>query len=34
MFKFGDEKGQLKCSFCGKIREQVQLIAGQGLYLR
>ncbi len=36
MFKFGDEKGQLKCSFCGKMQEQVKkLIAGPGgLHLR
>ena len=34
MFKFGDEKGQLKCSFCGKIQEQVKkLIAGPGVYI-
>jgi ATP-dependent Clp protease ATP-binding subunit ClpX len=34
MFKFGDEKGQLKCSFCGKIQEQVRkLIAGPGVYI-
>ena len=24
MLKFGDEKGQLKCSFCGKTQEQVR----------
>ena len=30
MFKFNDEKGQLKCSFCGKPQEQVRkLVAGQ-----
>ena len=23
MLKFGDDKGQLKCSFCGKTQEQV-----------
>ena len=23
MLKFGDEKGQLKCSFCGKTQDQV-----------
>jgi len=35
MFKFGDEKGQLKCSFCGKAQEQVKkLIATRGLHLR
>lgn len=34
MFKFGDEKGQLKCSFCGKMQEQVRkLIAGPGVYI-
>ena len=34
MFKFGDEKGQLKCSFCGKVQEQVKkLIAGPGVYI-
>lgn len=34
MFKFGDEKGQLKCSFCGKMQEQVKkLIAGPGVYI-
>ncbi|MFO7265233.1 MAG: ATP-dependent Clp protease ATP-binding subunit ClpX [Limnochordales bacterium] len=34
MFKFGDEKGQLKCSFCGKGQEQVKkLIAGPGVYI-
>ncbi len=32
--KFGDEKGQLKCSFCGKMQEQVKkLIAGPGVYI-
>ncbi len=34
MFRFGDEKGQLKCSFCGKSQEQVRkLIAGSGVYI-
>ncbi|MCL6613640.1 MAG: ATP-dependent Clp protease ATP-binding subunit ClpX [Firmicutes bacterium] len=34
MFKFGDEKAQLKCSFCGKAQEQVKkLIAGPGVYI-
>lgn len=34
MLKFGDEKGQLKCSFCGKQQEQVKkLIAGPGVYI-
>lgn len=34
MFKFGDEKGQVKCSFCGKVQDQVKkLIAGPGVYI-
>ena len=34
MFKFGDEQGQLKCSFCGKVQDQVQkLVAGPGVYI-
>ncbi|MDP5272674.1 ATP-dependent protease ATP-binding subunit ClpX [Chengkuizengella axinellae] len=34
MFKFNDEKGQLKCSFCGKSQEQVRkLVAGPGVYI-
>jgi ATP-dependent Clp protease ATP-binding subunit ClpX len=34
MFKFTDEKGQLKCSFCGKVQEQVKrLVAGPGVYI-
>ncbi len=34
MFKFTDEKGQLKCSFCGKSQEQVRkLVAGPGVYI-
>ena len=34
MLKFGDEKGQLKCSFCGKSQEQVRkLVAGPGVYI-
>jgi len=34
VFKFGEEKGQLKCSFCGKVQEQVKrLIAGPGVYI-
>lgn len=34
MLKFDDEKGQLKCSFCGKVQEQVKkLIAGPGVYI-
>ncbi|MGI6307108.1 MAG: ATP-dependent Clp protease ATP-binding subunit ClpX [Dethiobacteria bacterium] len=34
MFKFSDEKGQLKCSFCSKNQEQVRkLVAGPGVYI-
>jgi ATP-dependent Clp protease ATP-binding subunit ClpX len=34
MLKFGDEKGQLKCSFCGKSQDQVRkLVAGPGVYI-
>ncbi|MGD9677433.1 MAG: ATP-dependent protease ATP-binding subunit ClpX [Vulcanibacillus sp.] len=34
MFKFSDEKGSLKCSFCGKTQEQVRkLVAGPGVYI-
>lgn len=34
MFKFNDEKGHLKCSFCGKTQEQVRkLVAGPGVYI-
>ena len=34
MLKFGEEKGQLKCSFCGKSQEQVRkLVAGPGVYI-
>lgn len=34
MFKFNEEKGQLKCSFCGKSQEQVKkLVAGPGVYI-
>ncbi len=34
MFKFTDEKGQLKCSFCGKYQDQVRrLVAGPGVYI-
>lgn len=34
MFKFNDEKGNLKCSFCGKTQEQVRkLVAGPGVYI-
>jgi ATP-dependent Clp protease ATP-binding subunit ClpX len=34
LFKFNDEKGQLKCSFCGKTQDQVRkLVAGPGVYI-
>ncbi len=34
MFKFGEEEGQLKCSFCGKVQDQVRkLVAGPGVYI-
>lgn len=34
MQKYGDEKGQLKCSFCGKNQDQVRkLVAGPGVYI-
>ena len=34
MYNFGDEKGQIKCSFCGKIQDQVRkLVAGPGVYI-
>lgn len=34
MFKFTDERGQIKCSFCGKVQDQVRkLIAGPGVYI-
>lgn len=34
MFKFNDEKGKLKCSFCGKDQESVRkLVAGPGVYI-
>jgi ATP-dependent Clp protease ATP-binding subunit ClpX len=34
LYKFGDEKGQLKCSFCGKLQDQVKkLVAGPGVYI-
>ncbi|BDG61524.1 ATP-dependent Clp protease ATP-binding subunit ClpX [Caldinitratiruptor microaerophilus] len=34
-FKFtGEDKGQLKCSFCGKFQDQVKrLVAGPGVYI-
>ena len=32
--KFGDDRGQMKCSFCGKAQEQVRkLVAGPGVYM-
>ena len=32
--KFGDDKRQMKCSFCGKAQEQVRkLVAGPGVYI-
>ena len=32
--KFGDDRGQMKCSFCGKAQEQVgKLVAGPGVYI-
>jgi ATP-dependent Clp protease ATP-binding subunit ClpX len=34
MQKYVDEKGQLKCSFCGKTQDQVKkLVAGPGVYI-
>jgi ATP-dependent Clp protease ATP-binding subunit ClpX len=34
MFKFNEEKGHLKCSFCGKTQDQVRkLVAGPGVYI-
>jgi ATP-dependent Clp protease ATP-binding subunit ClpX len=34
MYKFGDDKGQLKCSFCGKLQDHVKkLVAGPGVYI-
>src|SRR5699024_6716244 len=34
MFKFNEEKGQLKCSFCGKSQDQARkLVAGPGVYI-
>ena len=34
MFKFNEDKGQLKCSFCGKDQESVRkLVAGPGVYI-
>ena len=34
MYRYTDDKGQLKCSFCGKLQSQVEkLIAGPGVYI-
>lgn len=34
MLNFGESKGQMRCSFCGKTQEQVQrLVAGPGVYI-
>jgi ATP-dependent Clp protease ATP-binding subunit ClpX len=34
LIKFNEEKGQLKCSFCGKTQDQVRkLVAGPGVYI-
>jgi ATP-dependent Clp protease ATP-binding subunit ClpX len=34
MFKSGDDRDRLKCSFCGKTQEQVRkLVAGPGVYI-
>lgn len=34
MFRFGDDRGMYKCSFCGKNQDQVRkLIAGPGVYI-
>jgi ATP-dependent Clp protease ATP-binding subunit ClpX len=34
LFKFSDDKGQLKCSFCSKPQDQVKrLVAGPGVYI-
>src|SRR5690606_35082198 len=34
MYKFNEEKGQLKCSLCGKNQDQVRkLVAGPGVYI-
>ncbi|WP_062284514.1 ATP-dependent Clp protease ATP-binding subunit ClpX [Neomoorella mulderi] len=33
-YKYTDDKGQLKCSFCGKLQDQVKkLVAGPGVYI-
>lgn len=34
MYKYTDDRGQLKCSFCGKLQDQVKkLVAGPGVYI-
>ncbi|MDR5697267.1 MAG: ATP-dependent Clp protease ATP-binding subunit ClpX, partial [Armatimonadota bacterium] len=34
MFRFGEERERLKCSFCGKTQDQVRkLVAGPGVYI-
>lgn len=34
MFRFGDDRGSVKCSFCGKGQDQVtRIIAGPGVYI-
>ncbi|MGI9861564.1 ATP-dependent Clp protease ATP-binding subunit ClpX [Moorella naiadis] len=34
VYKYTDDKGQLKCSFCGKLQDQVKkLVAGPGVYI-
>lgn len=34
MFKFNEERGQVKCSFCGKTQDQVRkIVAGPGVYI-
>ena len=34
MFKFTDQGGPLRCSFCGKVQQQTaKLIAGPGVYI-
>ncbi|HCD8226037.1 TPA: ATP-dependent Clp protease ATP-binding subunit ClpX [Staphylococcus aureus] len=34
MFKFNEDEGNLKCSFCGKDQDQVKkLVAGSGVYI-
>lgn len=34
MYRYPEERGQLKCSFCGKLQNQVKkLVAGPGVYI-